>query len=300
MKLNEKNVASFAVSKSPIDKEGWLLKRGEVNKSFQRRYFVLKGNLLFYFEKKTEKDPSGVIILEGCTIELAEFEEQYAFKIVFHGAGDRTYVMGADTQETMESWMKALACASYDYMKLMVSELQRQLDEMIELEKAHSVSIFDDECEGGLKGPLALRNGSAMSPRAHSVEGLQCLPTAPPRCKGSRYRRDPALVPGQRINPFNRCQSEEDFEKSYPASSMLPSSAPGTPRSQHHAMHCRTNFDQKCVEKLQGRRAPTPMLHLFHELHNKYGTRIRRDIDNWQLGHRSKSDPLVGQLISLE
>lgn len=25
--------------------------------------------------------------------------------------------------------MKALACASYDYMKLMVSELQRQLDE---------------------------------------------------------------------------------------------------------------------------------------------------------------------------
>jgi len=26
--------------------------------------------------------------------------------------------------------MKALACASYDYMKLMVAELQRQLDEM--------------------------------------------------------------------------------------------------------------------------------------------------------------------------
>lgn len=30
----------------------------------------------------------------------------------------------------MEQWMKALACASYDYMKLMVAELQRQLDEM--------------------------------------------------------------------------------------------------------------------------------------------------------------------------
>lgn len=28
----------------------------------------------------------------------------------------------------MEQWMKALACASYDYMKLMVAELQRQLD----------------------------------------------------------------------------------------------------------------------------------------------------------------------------
>ena len=28
----------------------------------------------------------------------------------------------------MEQWMKALACASYDYMKLMVADLQRQLD----------------------------------------------------------------------------------------------------------------------------------------------------------------------------
>lgn len=28
----------------------------------------------------------------------------------------------------MEQWMKALACASYEYMKLMVAELQRQLD----------------------------------------------------------------------------------------------------------------------------------------------------------------------------
>jgi sesquipedalian len=48
--------------------EGFLSKRGEVNKSFQRRWFVLKGNLLFYFEKKTDKEPLGMIIIEGCTI----------------------------------------------------------------------------------------------------------------------------------------------------------------------------------------------------------------------------------------
>ena len=40
----------------------------QVNKSFQRRWFVLKGNLLFYFEKKGDKEPIGVVILEGCTI----------------------------------------------------------------------------------------------------------------------------------------------------------------------------------------------------------------------------------------
>lgn len=58
----------YLATSPPIDLEGWLQKRGEVNKSWQRRYFVLKGNLLFYFEKKGDREPIGVIILEGCTI----------------------------------------------------------------------------------------------------------------------------------------------------------------------------------------------------------------------------------------
>lgn len=70
MKINEKNLSAFAVSATPVDKDGYLSKRGEVNKNFQRRYFVLKGNLLFYFEKKGDKEPLGVIILEGCTIGM--------------------------------------------------------------------------------------------------------------------------------------------------------------------------------------------------------------------------------------
>lgn len=140
MKINEKNLISFSLCDSPVDKSGFLLKRGEVNKSFQKRWFILKGNLLFYFDKKTDKEPIGVIILEGCTIELAENEEQYAFKVVFHGSGNRTYVLCAGSQEEMEGWMKALACASYDYVKLMVAELQRQLDELAETERLNARS----------------------------------------------------------------------------------------------------------------------------------------------------------------
>lgn len=68
MKINDKNLAAFATSATPVDREGWLHKRGEVNKGFQRRWFVLKGNLFFYFEKPGDKEPLGVIVLEGCTI----------------------------------------------------------------------------------------------------------------------------------------------------------------------------------------------------------------------------------------
>jgi hypothetical protein len=38
------------------------------NRTFLKRWFVLKGNLLFYFEKRGDKVPIGVIIIEGCTI----------------------------------------------------------------------------------------------------------------------------------------------------------------------------------------------------------------------------------------
>ncbi|XP_066988038.1 sesquipedalian-1-like [Macrobrachium rosenbergii] len=135
MKINEKNLCAYSISQTQIDKEGYLLKKGEVNKSFQRRWFVLKGNLLFYFEKKGDREPIGVIILEGCTIELAECEDQFTFKLLFYGGGGRTYVLAADSQESLELWMKALSRASHDYLKLMVAELQKQLDELTESER---------------------------------------------------------------------------------------------------------------------------------------------------------------------
>ena len=130
MKLNDKHLSAFANGTAPVDKEGFLSKRGETNRSFQKRWFVLKGNLLFYYEKRGDREPIGVIILEGCTVELSESSDAFTFELVFQGSGSRTYVLSADTQNDMEDWMKAIACAGYDFMKLMVLELQRQLDDL--------------------------------------------------------------------------------------------------------------------------------------------------------------------------
>lgn len=98
MKINEKNMVAFATSATPVDREGWLNKRGEVSRGYQRRWFVLKGNILFYFDRRGDKEPMGMIVLEGCTIELAEDEEQFGFKIVFHGPNNRSYALGAESQ----------------------------------------------------------------------------------------------------------------------------------------------------------------------------------------------------------
>ncbi|CAG5051059.1 unnamed protein product [Parnassius apollo] len=178
MKINEKNLCAFASSATPVDREGWLDMRCEVGKSYQRRWFTLKGNLLFYFDKKADKEPLGVIILEGCTIELTE-EESYSFKIVFQCEGGRTYYLCTNSQASMEAWMKALACASYDYMKLMVAELQRQLDEVQAEEAAEAAALV-------------------------AIPAPEKEPKVPPR--------------GQRYNPFNRVPDGEGQGNAVPGS----------------------------------------------------------------------------------
>ncbi|XP_070572932.1 uncharacterized protein [Ptychodera flava] len=148
MRLNEKNVANYATCSSPVDKEGWLNKRGELNKSFQKRWFVLKGNLLYYFDKRGDKEPIGVIILEGATVELAD-GDTFTFHITFQGYSTRTYVIQADNHTEMTEWMRAISMANYDYMKSMVEELQRQFDQMTQYDSEANFGTGDEDLLGG-------------------------------------------------------------------------------------------------------------------------------------------------------
>ncbi|MEQ2270793.1 hypothetical protein XENORESO_013165 [Xenotaenia resolanae] len=130
MKLNERSVAHYATCDSPPDKTGFLFKKGERNTAYHRRWFILKGNMLFYFEERESREPIGVIVLEGCTVELCESAEEFAFAIKFDCAKARVYKLAAESQTAMESWVKALSRASFDYMRLVVKELERQLAEI--------------------------------------------------------------------------------------------------------------------------------------------------------------------------
>ncbi|GFO30207.1 sesquipedalian-1-like [Plakobranchus ocellatus] len=186
--LNEKGLMHFASSGVPADKEGYLHKKGEINKGFQKRWFVLKGNLLFYYERKGDRDPLGVIILEGCTIELAEDADNFMFMINFAASGSRTYFLSAHSQQAMESWMKALSCAGYEYMKLMVSELQNKLKEVSE--NADSNIVHSADRDSKILGRMYLDTSvSSTDSRGYSK--------SPRSSKSSNWSVD------RRTNPFN-------------------------------------------------------------------------------------------------
>ncbi|XP_068677991.1 uncharacterized protein [Montipora capricornis] len=144
MRLNEKCVAEYSTSSAHTDKEGHLNKKGELNRGYQRRWFILKGNLLYYFEKRSDKEPIGVIVLDNCHVELAESGEPYAFQITFGGDG-RNYILGADTPEEMEAWMRSITLSSYDYLRMMVESFESTLERLTsdENDLASASSIVD-------------------------------------------------------------------------------------------------------------------------------------------------------------
>lgn len=130
MKLNERSLALYATCDAPVDRAGFLSKRGGRHAAYHRRWFVLRGNVLFYFEEPASREPAGVVILEGCTVELVEAAREFAFAVRFPGARARTYVLAAESQAALEGWVKALARASFHYLRLVVRELERQLAAM--------------------------------------------------------------------------------------------------------------------------------------------------------------------------
>lgn len=188
MRLNEKNVASFAVCSSPVDKEGYLQKKGDLNRDFQRRWFVLKGNLLFYFQKKQDREPQGVIVLEACSVQVS-IHGRYSFEISFDGAGTRVYVLGADNDEDMQQWMKAISHASYEYLKSIVDELQRRVNVL----SSSSAPQKDAESMEVMNvGPVASTVGVSRPPKTTkettvTVEELR-NPIAP-RSKSTKIKK---------------------------------------------------------------------------------------------------------------
>ncbi|KAM6951311.1 sesquipedalian-1-like [Aplochiton taeniatus] len=129
MKIHKKILRHFQACNSPVDKEGYLNKKGERNTSYQKRWFVLKGNLLFYKDRPADRDLIGFIVLEDCSVQLCESEEPFAFSLVWNAPGLRTYKLAAEDQASQESWIKALLSANHRYLDLLLMDLEKQYRE---------------------------------------------------------------------------------------------------------------------------------------------------------------------------
>nr|KAF6415453.1 cytohesin 1 [Molossus molossus] len=121
------------------DREGWLLKLGDVSfrsvggrvKTWKRRWFILTDNCLYYFEYTTDKEPRGIIPLENLSIrEVEDSKKPHCFELYIPDSKDQVikackteadgrvvegnhtvYRISAPTPEEKDEWIKCIRAA---------------------------------------------------------------------------------------------------------------------------------------------------------------------------------------------
>jgi len=88
-------------------REGWLTKQGGSIKTWKKRWFILKGNTLFYFKTRQDQDLTGSITLE--TASECKIEKSGGKKFFFSvSTAKRTYVIWASKEDVRNDWVSAI------------------------------------------------------------------------------------------------------------------------------------------------------------------------------------------------
>mmetsp|Transcript_16242 Transcript_16242/g.63331 ORF Transcript_16242/g.63331 Transcript_16242/m.63331 type:complete len:475 (-) Transcript_16242:205-1629(-) len=92
------------------DKDGFLTKQGGSIKTWKKRWFVLKGDTMYYFKTPRDTEQTGEIKLEStcsCQPEKAKGKKYY-FSV---STPSRTFQMFAESEETMKQWVDKISQA---------------------------------------------------------------------------------------------------------------------------------------------------------------------------------------------
>lgn len=95
------------------DKCGYLTKEGHIVKNWKKRWFVLKGVDLYYFENKSAVKLKGLINLTDVVIMSATIKgiSDFGISIIPSKAGSdsKEYLLYAETKKSADSWIKILS-----------------------------------------------------------------------------------------------------------------------------------------------------------------------------------------------
>lgn len=93
----------------PRDKEGLAWKKGDVNKAWRKRHFVLAGGDLYYF-KPEGMLIAGVVALRNAQVRRIQLEDrQFAFQII---TPERIFWLACDAEKDVQPWVTALSAAT--------------------------------------------------------------------------------------------------------------------------------------------------------------------------------------------
>jgi hypothetical protein len=147
LKVDENILIQISNSCVPSTKEGYLRKKGINSKAFLRRWFVLKRNMMFYYEKRGDKRPLGVIILEGVVVRQSVSYGGYVFEIASKIDDGRKYNLEANSKSEMDQWLYSLSGASYEVLRKRFNFLRIKYKTLIERKQQNEMNGHETECE---------------------------------------------------------------------------------------------------------------------------------------------------------
>ncbi|KAL6769621.1 hypothetical protein ACKKBG_A31745 [Auxenochlorella protothecoides x Auxenochlorella symbiontica] len=109
------------------ERAGWLMKQGEVIKSWRRRWFVLKHGKIFWFKSdvvRPDSQPRGILEVNHClSIKGAEdaINKPHAFEI---STADASMYFIADSDKDKEDWINAVGRAIVRHSRSMLDRDQ--------------------------------------------------------------------------------------------------------------------------------------------------------------------------------
>ncbi|MEQ2300269.1 hypothetical protein AMECASPLE_023614 [Ameca splendens] len=260
MKLHEKILTHFLSCTSPVDKEGYLYKMKERNATYYRRWFVLKANLLFYQDRPADRHLLGVIVLEGCTVQMLDSDGYFPFSLEF-GSGLKTYRLAAGDAQTQGRWVKALFLASHCYLSCLVRDLGRHYEEVKQ----------QQECSDSLS------SFRSFSPPTNSL----MLPTLGPSTvvrEGRSFSASAALPP-----------------PSIPTKLAAKKSPKKWPRRNAHVTPLNGPAPPYGEWSLVG---SDPLIE-FRKLHDFYGQEVQKAREEWLRSQQTEEDHSEKDLIDL-
>ncbi|CAD5115361.1 DgyrCDS4340 [Dimorphilus gyrociliatus] len=137
LRFNDQHMQNYAKTDSNVDMEGilYIAEKKWIGKGENKvkRYFKLKGNLLFYFKNENpDSEPLGLFVLENYYIELDndEASEYYAFVIKFsYGSMLETVKLFTRISKERDEWMNRLLQAGCEYLSLQIEDAESRLEQ---------------------------------------------------------------------------------------------------------------------------------------------------------------------------
>eukprot|EP01124_Arcella_intermedia_P017754 TRINITY_DN2460_c0_g1_i2.p1 TRINITY_DN2460_c0_g1~~TRINITY_DN2460_c0_g1_i2.p1 ORF type:complete len:455 (+),score=110.84 TRINITY_DN2460_c0_g1_i2:58-1365(+) len=138
------------------DYAGWMTKQGGAVKNWKKRYFVLKGNNVYYFKHTTDANVTGTITLDSsCFVRRETKGKKNLFAV---GTPSRIFFMFPETEKERDEWISKIKnkidvlnnsrgthkTLNEDKIRESTSQMELNMDPRKQLEAARNEILFLD------------------------------------------------------------------------------------------------------------------------------------------------------------